>query len=133
MRSGYLAHMQVEFILYVADQASSRHFYSTLLGQEPSLDVPGMTEFELPGCKLGLMPETGIARIISGPLPHPASGAGVPRCELYLLVNDLKDACARAMKAGALVVDAVKERDWGHRVVYYADRDGHIIALAQAS
>lgn len=125
--------MQVEFILYVADQATSKDFYSTLLGQEPSLDVPGMTEFDLPGCKLGLMPEANIARIISGPLPHPASGAGVPRCELYLLVDDLDASCARAEKAGAAVVDGAKDRDWGHRVAYYADDDGHVIALAAAS
>ena len=84
--------MLVEFILYVADQQVSKAFYSTVLAQDPSLDVPGMTEFELPGCKLGLMPGAGIARIISGPLPHPESGTGIPRCELYLLVDDLTQA-----------------------------------------
>lgn len=119
-------------ILYVADQSRSATFYRTLLGKEPSLDVPGMTEFTLSdGCKLGLMPETGIARIISGPLRHPAEGNGIPRCELYLLVDDLHQAIHRAVSADAHAVSPATDRDWGHRVAYYADRDGHVIALAQ--
>jgi predicted enzyme related to lactoylglutathione lyase len=120
-------------ILYVADQSRSATFYRTLLGKEPSLDVPGMTEFTLSdGCKLGLMPETGIARIISGPLRHPAEGNGIPRCELYLVVDDLDEAMHRAVSAGAHAVSPAADRDWGHRVAYYVDMDGHVIALAQA-
>lgn len=122
----------VEFILYVTDQSRSAAFYTRLLGAAPELDVPGMTEFVLgPGCKLGLMPENGIARIISGPLRHPSEGTGIPRCELYLLVDDLERAAQRATTAGARPVDAVADRDWGHRVVYFADPDGHVIALAR--
>ena len=120
-----------EFILYVADQTRSTAFYTTLLGNAPTLDVPGMTEFSLSdGCKLGLMPESGIARIISGPLRHPSEGNGIPRCELYLLVDDLAGAVQRAMNAGAQLVDQAADRDWGHRVAYCADPDGHVIALA---
>jgi catechol 2,3-dioxygenase-like lactoylglutathione lyase family enzyme len=33
------------FILYVADPLVSRTFYTAVLGTEPVLDVPGMTEF----------------------------------------------------------------------------------------
>ncbi len=121
-----------EFILYVADQARSTAFYRILLGRAPVLDVPGMTEFELaPGVKLGLMPEQGIARIISGPLAHPSSAQGVPRCELYWLVDDLKAAMEQAVLAGALEVSPAADRDWGDRVTYYADPDGHVIALAK--
>lgn len=120
-----------EFILYVKDQAKSAAFYRDLLGKAPALDVPGMTEFELGnGCKLGLMPNDGIARIVSGPLPHPSTGSGVPRCELYLLVNDLDAAMTDALSAGAQLISAAADRDWGHRVAYYADSDGHVIALA---
>ena len=51
------------FILYVSDQQVSRDFYAAVLGQEPILDVPGMTEFNLPdGSTLGLMPEAGIQK-----------------------------------------------------------------------
>lgn len=123
-----------EFILYVADQRRSTAFYATLLGRPPVLEVPGMTEFDLGlGVKLGLMPEQGIARIICGPMPQPARGSGIPRCELYLLVEDLQGAMRQAGQAGARPVDAAADRDWGHRVAYYADLDGHVIALARAS
>ncbi len=123
--------IRAEFILYVKDQARSRDFYSALLDRRPVLDVPGMTEFDLDGCKLGLMPEDGIARIITPALPHPSSASGIPRCELYLLLKDLQSAAERAAAAGALVVQPTQPRDWGHYVAYFADPDGHVIALAQ--
>ncbi len=123
--------MRIHFILYVNDQLRSTSFYSTLLGLEPTLNVPGMTEFELPGGSvLGLMPENGIAKIISGRLPHPSTANGTPRCELYLVVTDLTAAYERAILAGARLIDGTKDRDWGHRAAYFADPDGHIIALA---
>ncbi len=122
--------MQAEFILYVQDQQRSRDLYRVLLDREPVLDVPGMTEFDLGGCKLGLMPASGIARIITPALPHPDAGHGVPRCELYLRVDDLDAAIARARQAGLVVISSVADRDWGDRVAYFADPDGHVIALA---
>ncbi len=123
--------MQVEFILYVADQSRSTAFYSALLGYPPTLNVPGMTAFSLGGCKLGLMPETGIARIITPVLRHPSDAQRAPRCELYLVLQDLAEAMVRASMAGALIVSEAADRDWGHRVAYFADPDGHVIALAQ--
>lgn len=123
--------MQVEFILYVADQQRSRDLYAFLLDRSPVLDVPGMTEFDLGGCKLGLMPEDGIARIITPKLPHPKTANGVPRCELYLLVADIALYLARAAASNLRMVDPAKDRDWGHRVAYFADPDGHVLAFAQ--
>lgn len=123
--------MKAEFILYVADQARSRDFYAQVLGLRPVLDVPGMTEFDLGGCKLGLMPAANIARIISPPLPDPATAQGIARCELYLEVGHPEAFAQRAEAAGALLVDPLADRNWGHRVAYYADPDGHVIAFAQ--
>ena len=55
---------EIEFILYVLDQEKSTIFYEQLLQMGPSLNVPGMTEFELTDfVTLGLMPENGIAKI----------------------------------------------------------------------
>ncbi len=122
--------MQAEFILYVQDQQRSRDLYRLLLDREPVLDVQGMTEFDLGGCKLGLMPASGIARIITPALPHPDAGHGVPRCEVYLRVDDLDAAIARAVQAGLAAVSPSTDRDWGDRVAYFADPDGHVIALA---
>ena len=124
--------LRPEFILFVADPLRSKQFYTTQLGRAPVLDVPGMVEFDLGGAKLGLMANDNIARIITPPLAHPGSGGGAPRCELYLEVEDLELAIEQAQKAGAAVVDPATDRDWGHRVAYFADPDGHVIALAKA-
>ena len=124
--------MRIQFILYVADQTKSTAFYRALLGIEPSLNVPGMTEFcLLEGVKLGLMPAEGIARIITPALPHPSQAEGIPRCELYLRVRAAKDYMERALRLGGLAIDALKDRDWGDRVGYIADLDGHVVALVE--
>lgn len=121
-----------EIILYVADQQLSRTFYSNLLRMEPSLDVPGMTEFELTSdLKLGLMPENGIARILKDRMPHPATAHGIPRCELYLLIENHSELYERSIALGAVEVSRIQDRDWGHSVGYVADPDGHIIAFAK--
>lgn len=121
----------VEFILYVADQKRSTEFYGNTLQLTPTLNVPGMTEFELGSCvKLGLMPEQGIAKIIGNHLPHPESGNGIPRAELYLKVNQPDEYMKRALEAGATLVNHLQPRDWGDAVGYIADPDGHIIAFA---
>lgn len=122
---------QYEIILYVADQQQSRDFYSAILKKTPALDVPGMTEFVLmDGLKLGLMPENGIAKILADKTPHPKNGNGIPRCELYLLVENPEAAFALALHAGATEISPVQDRDWGDRVGYVADKDGHVLAFA---
>lgn len=119
-------------ILYVADQQRSRIFYEKILFQKPTLDVPGMTEFQLTeNFKLGLMPEKGIAKIITPHTPHPESGNGIPRCELYLIVDNPAETLELAVKAGAKKISKAETRDWGDTVAYCADLDGHIIAFAK--
>jgi len=125
-------HQLVQFILYVSDQKRSREFYAGLLGYEPVLDVPGMTEFMLnEGCVLGLMPENGIAKILSDKTEHPSSGNGIPRCEIYLLVDEPSKTHEHALQLGAKNVSEVSKRDWGHEAGYIQDPDGHIIAFAK--
>lgn len=124
--------MQYEIILYVANQQKSKDFYEAVLQKSPSLNVPGMTEFTLSkDLKLGLMPENGIAKILSDKTPHPNTGNGIPRCELYLLMDSIEEAYARAIKVGAKEISKIADRDWGHNVGYVADPDGHIVAFAQ--
>ncbi len=119
-------------ILYVADQDRSAAFYGAVLGRRPRLHVPGMTEFELPGgAVLGLMPETGIRRLLGAALPDPASANGTPRAELYLLVEDAAAHHERALTAGARELSAMAPRDWGHEVAYSLDPDGHVLACAR--
>lgn len=121
----------VLFVLYVRDQSVARDFYARVLERVPALDVPGMTEFELPGgARLGLMPATGIRRLIGDRLPDPARAQGIPRAEIYLRVASPAAAHARALQAGAAELSPLAARDWGETVAYSLDPDGHVLAFA---
>ncbi|HRI26860.1 MAG TPA: hypothetical protein PK239_16880 [Chitinophagales bacterium] len=121
-----------EIILYVKDQQASADFYTKIFRKNPDLHVPGMTEFVIcPNCKLGLMPNNGIAKILSDKTPHPNTGNGIPRCELYLYVEDIQFEFYMALKSGAKLISPIETRNWGDAVCYFADLDGHILAFAQ--
>jgi uncharacterized glyoxalase superfamily protein PhnB len=121
--------MTPHFILYVRDQAASAAFYRKVLGREPRLDVPGMTEFELDGAVLGIMPEAGIRRLLPGGLPETSAGL---RSELYVVVDDPAAFHQRALESGARELSPLAERDWGHVAAYSLDADGHVVAFARA-
>lgn len=122
------------FILYVADQARATAFYAAVLDAAPRLDVPGMTEFQLPGgAVLGLMPCTSIRTLLGDALPDPAAAQGVPRAELYLRVDDPQAMYARALAAGAVELSPLLQRSWGDHAAYALDPDGHVLACASAA
>lgn len=123
--------MPSHFILYVADQQRSTAFYAHVLAIAPRLNVPGMTEFELPGGGvLGLMPQAAIRALLGAALPEPSSAGGAPRCELYLLVDAPAAFHARALAAGARELSALAPRPWGHSAAYALDPDAHVVAFA---
>lgn len=123
--------MKAHFILYVADQQCSTEFYSSTLGLRPTLNLPGMTEFSLgEETILGLMPEEGIFRLLSPGIDHPSLARGIPRSELYLVVENAAAFHERAVAAGARELSSLTPRDWGHSVAYSLDLDGHILAFA---
>lgn len=123
---------QIEIILYVKDQQKSTEFYEQLFRKSADFNVPGMTEFILNDyCKLGLMPYDGIAKIISPVLPHPNLGNGIPRCELYFLVNDVQEEYLHVKKLGVKIISEIEPRNWGDTAFYFADLDGHVIAFAE--
>lgn len=122
----------IETILYVNDQTISCLFYQSLFRTAPDLNVPGMTEFNLAyNCKIGLMPNKGIAKILDNQTPHPDSGTGIPRCELYLYVDNVRVEFDNAIECGAKLISPIIDRDWGDSVCYFSDPDGHIIAFAE--
>lgn len=123
--------MRLHTILYVERQAASTTFYRSVLGIAPRLEVPGMTEFDLGGAVLGLMPEAGIQRLLGERLPDPARARGVPRSEIYLLVDDPGAYHARALAAGAQELSPLALRGWGHDAAYSLDLDGHVLAFAR--
>lgn len=119
------------FILYVADQPRAAAFYTAVLAVAPRLNVPGMTEFSLPGdAVLGLMPEAAIERLLGPMLPSPSAAHGVPRAELYLVLPEAASYHARALAAGAVELSPPSLRSWGHQAAYSLDPDGHVLAFA---
>lgn len=131
-----LAHL----ILYVADQDRATEFYRRTLAVAPRLHVPGMTEFDIPpgggggggGAVLGLMPIAGIRRLLGAGWPSDAVTGDAPRAELYLPVPDPGLFHARALANGARELSGLARRDWGDRVAYSLDIDGHVLAFASS-
>jgi len=118
-------------ILFVESQSRSREFYQKLLQVEPSMDVDGMTMFTIDETfTFGLMPEANISKILGKEVPNPSEGNGIPRCELYLFVQDPDAYMQRLIRAGGTRISELQERPWGDKVAYGADSDGHIVALA---
>ncbi|MBK6750165.1 MAG: VOC family protein [Pyrinomonadaceae bacterium] len=124
--------MKTHFILYVADQARSTAFYSAVLETEPTLNVPGMTEFSLSeGTVIGLMPEAGAVRLFGDEVTPPVAAGLSPRAEIYLVVKSAEAFHSRAIKNGAREISGIKVRDWGHTAAYSIDPDGYVIAFAE--
>ncbi|MFA7229367.1 MAG: VOC family protein [Melioribacteraceae bacterium] len=123
---------KLHIILYVNDQKRSTDFYKNVLEIEPSLDVPGMTEFELHGGTiLGLMPVSGIKKLLGEKIGDPGTPNKNPRAEIYLKVDDPRKYLERALRNGAEELSGLKQRDWGDEAAYCSDPDGYIIAFAK--
>ena len=121
------------FILYVTDQEKSTAFYRRVLDMEPTLNVPGMTEFRLnSGAVLGLMPSEGIRRLLARDSGEFAR-AGLGRAELYLRVDDPASFIRRALDLSATELSALASRDWGDDAGYILDPDGYVVAFAVRS
>lgn len=94
--------MKCNTILYVRDQQRATIFYETVLGQQPRLNVPGMTEFQLSENHVfGLMPEARIKRLLGDRLPDPVSETVIPRAEVYFTVDDPEQHHSLALANGA--------------------------------
>jgi catechol 2,3-dioxygenase-like lactoylglutathione lyase family enzyme len=124
--------MKAHFIFYVRDQPRSSDFYRNVLDHNPALEAEGMTEFILnDGTVLGLMPEMGIKRLLGDAICDPALGPGIPRAELYLIVEEPQLFYQRALAIGAKSLSPLQLRNWGDTVAYCEDPDGHILAFAK--
>ena len=118
------------FIFYVKDQTESASYYKQVLGLQPILEVPGITEFRLTdNSVLGLIPIVSAGRLIGEHVF--SSTSGVPKAELYLVVDDPEGQHRTALRCGAIELSPMQLRDWGHRAAYSVDRDGHVLAFAE--
>jgi predicted enzyme related to lactoylglutathione lyase len=120
------------FIIYAKNQEKAKNFYESLLGYKPTLDVPGMTEFALaPNVSLGIMPETGIMRLLENKIPNPTQANGIPRCEIYLYVDNPDEFLEKLVKAGGKKISLGILRNWSDFVSYGLDPDGNVLAFAK--
>lgn len=123
---------KIHFILYVENQQLSTGFYEKILQKKAQLNVPGMSEFVLAdNIVLGLMPNTGIVKILKDKTPAPQTGTGIPRCELYLYSDQIDLEFKRIAGLNIEMISPLEERNWGDKAFYFSDPDGHIIAFAQ--
>lgn len=70
-----------------------------------------MTEFELfENVCLSLMPETGIVNLLSDSIKNPSLAQGIPRCEIYLRVQNPLKYIDRAISNGANLISSYGTR-----------------------
>lgn len=118
-------------ILSTPNVLTSVEFYNTFFAKKPHIHVNVYAEYILENNqRIGLYAQDSLAQITGQisiqPVP-PKLGA----VELYFYPQNLKDAIARAEVAGARQLSPLQPRDWGDKVIYYADPFGIIIALAE--
>ncbi len=117
--------------LPIADRRTSHRFYSDGLGLEaigePAEDgVPEPLQFILnDGARIMLIPAGGFCWVIGD---HEVAPAGRSECILSLTAESqtaVRERIERAAEAGATIVEAPTEHDWGYTGTF-ADPDGHL-------
>ena len=118
-------------ILAVAELERSVRFYTVLLGWPVTVDTPVYVELtHTSGLRLGLYVREGFGRNI-GRAPIEVKGADLHAAELYFRTSDPAAVSERVAALGARILSPLSRRDWGDEVVYLADPDGHVVALAR--
>lgn len=122
---------KTHIILFVESQELSTLFYENLFFKKPDLNVRGMTEFHINDqLVVGLMPISGIEKIVQNKLSSPSLAKDVAKCELYLMVDDFQKEYERLLNLNIQLISPAQNRDWGHRVAYFSDLDSNLIAIA---
>jgi lactoylglutathione lyase len=118
-------------ILAVKDINRSVAFYSEAFGWSVSIHTKRYVEFGLPGGRgLALCRRNAFTHETGAVVPESSTDA-TSGVQVYLRCDDLPRVIARLHTAGARALSKVRERDWGEEVAYFADPDGHVIAVAR--
>jgi len=124
--------MKTYFIIYVEDFYKSKIFYELLFNIKPIIDEPGMVEFRLPdNSTFGIMPNTSLEKLFGSDFKIEKHRKSLPKTELYFLVDDAISFHNKAIQLGSTEIRAFSEMDWGHKVAYSLNHDGHILAFAE--
>jgi catechol 2,3-dioxygenase-like lactoylglutathione lyase family enzyme len=118
-------------ILAVEDPERSARFYTAAFGWRQAVSVPVYAELLQPGgLRLGLYQRVAFGRN-TGRVPAPIAAGELAPAELYLHAGDPAEICRRLRAAGARELSPLSPRDWGDEVAYFADPDGHVIAVGR--
>ena len=115
-------------ILYVADVPATVAFYEQAFGlRRRFLDPEGQFgELDTGSTALAF---SSLALMTSlGKSPQPANPAG-PSCEVAFTTADVPTALARALAAGAQLVQAPEQMPWGQTVAYVHDLNGFLVEI----
>lgn len=120
------------FIFYVDDFDKTKMFYQLLFNLTPIIDEAGMCEYELPdGSTLGIMPSASLAKLFGDKFVEQKDRKALPNVELYFLMENALEFHKRALQLGATEIREFAEMDWGDKVAYSLNHDGHILAFAE--
>jgi len=106
-------------------------FYRAAFGWAVAVEAPVYVELALPGgMRLGLYQREAFGRS-TGQAPVAVPPGALSTAELYLQAGDLEAAVAGLEVAGARCLSPAAVRDWGDEVAYFADPEGHVLAVAR--
>ena len=122
----------MHLVLAVSDVDRSKAFYDQAFGWQPHLEWPGTyAELVVEGDdRLGLYRREGWSISSGGDPVTVPDGSHAPQY-LYVRVDDLDAATDRLAEAGASPLSPRTERNWGDEAAYFADPDGHVVAVAR--
>lgn len=121
MRFGYT-------ILYVNDVRESLAFYGRAFGFATKFlhDSGDFGELDTGATALAFSSRRLMRELKKNPQP---SDAAAPCFEIAFVTPDVDAALARAVDAGATLVQAPERMPWGQTVAYVADVDGVLVEL----
>lgn len=120
------------FIIYVDNLDKTKMFYKLLFDIKPIIDEPGMCELELPnGAVLGIMSNSSLEKLFGTEYSINEKKRSSPKFEFYFQVDNAEALYQKALQLGALELRKFAEMDWGDKVAYCINHDGHILAFAE--
>jgi catechol 2,3-dioxygenase-like lactoylglutathione lyase family enzyme len=127
MRLGYT-------ILYVADVRKTIEFWEKAFGLERKMIVESNAygELETGATTLGFAQHAFLRESLPSGFRAPIAGEPPPPFEIALITDDVEGAQARALKAGATLVQKPVKKPWGQIVAYVRDLDGNLVELCTA-
>lgn len=115
-------------ILYVENVRQSLDFFRRAFGFEVGFlhDGGDYGELTTGATKLAFSSRQLMASL--GKVPAPADPAA-PTFEIAFETDDVAAALGRAVEAGAVLVQKVRQEPWGQTTAYVADPDGYLIEI----